>query len=360
MALKQLIEKLGHQKAEPALTLSMQTHRTHPDNTKDPVLLKNLVKEAEQKLLEKYPRSEVAALLDKLEAISDKIDPNYNLDSLHIFLSGDTEEIVRLPMEAAENAVYLGESFSMRPLIKALSRTQDYLILVLSQNEVKLYEAMNDSITQEIKNEDFPFPENPFFVESAVRQSDAKHVDRVLQEFLNLLDKAVLKVHQENNLDVIVISTRRNFDHLMEVADKKAIYIGNDAKDYSNMAPHQVAQQAWEVMQQVQFEKRSEAINELKEAISSGQVLTDLGEIYRAAMDGRGDLLIKNIDYVQPVKMVDDRKFDLVADEETGADVREDITSDIAWEVFSKKGRVVYTRQDELAELGKIALKTRY
>ena len=55
MALKQLIEKLGHQKAEPALTLSMQTHRTHPDNTKDPVLLKNLVKEAESQLQPRQP-----------------------------------------------------------------------------------------------------------------------------------------------------------------------------------------------------------------------------------------------------------------------------------------------------------------
>lgn len=40
--------------------------------------------------------------------------------------------------------------------------------------------------------------------------------------------------------------------------------------------------------------------------------------------------------------------------------VIDDITSEIAWEVISKKGRAIFTTQDELKSLGEIALKVRY
>jgi hypothetical protein len=40
--------------------------------------------------------------------------------------------------------------------------------------------------------------------------------------------------------------------------------------------------------------------------------------------------------------------------------VIDDITSDIAWDVISKKGRAIFTTQEELKSLGDIALKVRY
>jgi hypothetical protein len=57
--------------------------------------------------------------------------------------------------------------------------------------------------------------------------------------------------------------------------------------------------------------------------------------------------------------MTDDRTFELANDSST-KDVIDDITSTIAWEVLSKKGRVIFTMQDEIKELGDIVLKTRY
>jgi len=47
-------------------------------------------------------------------------------------------------------------------------------------------------------------------------------------------------------------------------------------------------------------------------------------------------------------------------DDSTTPNAIDDITSTIAWEVISKKGRVIFTSQDEIKDLGKIVLKTRY
>jgi len=87
--------------------------------------------------------------------------------------------------------------------------------------------------------------------------------------------------------------------------------------------------------------------------------LSDLQEIYSAAIDGRGELLIVHEDFTQPVLMTGERTFDLITDN-TLPKVIDDITSNIAWEVLSKKGRVVFTSQKKIKELSEIALKTRY
>lgn len=59
------------------------------------------------------------------------------------------------------------------------------------------------------------------------------------------------------------------------------------------------------------------------------------------------------------LKDTSDRTFDL-ANDGTGQDAIDDITSNIAWDVLSKNGRVFFTSQDEIKDLGKIVLKTRY
>ena len=104
---------------------------------------------------------------------------------------------------------------------------------------------------------------------------------------------------------------------------------------------------------------RKEAISEMKEAVSQGKVFTDLQEIYRAAKEGRGDLLITHNCFCQAVKMNDEFSFELT-DEVNQTDVIDDITSNIAWEVISKKGRAIFTTQQEIKDLGEIVLKVRY
>lgn len=87
--------------------------------------------------------------------------------------------------------------------------------------------------------------------------------------------------------------------------------------------------------------------------------MTDLQEIFQASLDGRGELLIVHQDFAQSVLMTSDRTFELVTDK-TNPDVIDDITSNIAWNVLSKNGKVFFTIQDEINDLGKIVLKTRY
>jgi len=358
---KESLIKLAAERSNPSVSISLNTHRTHPDNAKDVVLIKNLCTEAENRLNKEFKKRDIEPLLQKLKEIPDEIKVNYNIESLHIFLSNTTKEIIRTVWKTPKDVVHINDSFAIRPLIKAYNRAEDYLIMLLSQSGVRLFEALNDAIVDEIENDDFPFPENPHYLTNKKSISDGKQVDNMVREFLNKVDKALVKIHNQSDLHCIVVCTEDNFSRLMQVADRLAIYLGYANIDYNNTSEHFIVSQAFSIIKDIQKKRRIEAIKEMKEAVSQAKVYTDLQDIYRAAKEGRADLLITQNNYIQPVKMKDELSFDLIENEDaTDSDVIDDIISNIAWEVISKKGRAVFADKDELKEIGNIALKVRY
>ncbi len=359
MILKEQLQKLATEKNAPCVSISLNTHRTHPNSEQDKITLKRLLKEAKDRVIAEFGKREVAQLLENIETVGDEIDVNYNLDSSHIFLSNDTKEVIKSSWESTNEGVQIAKGFDVRAIVKMFSRSENYLVMLLSQSGVHLYEAIDDSIVKEIRNDDFPFTENSHYNTNADKTSDSKHLDDLVREFLNKVDKALLNVNLETNLKCVVIATSDNYVRLQQVADKPSIYLGHDNIDYNNVAEHQIVHQSWNLVKELVKHSRSEAISEMKEAVGLGLVLTDLQEIYQAAIDGRGELLIVHQDFSQPVLMQDERSF-TITDFNTTEPGVEDITSKIAWEVLVKKGRVHFTSQDEIADLGEIVLKTRY
>lgn len=356
---REIIEKLAAETGNICVTISLNTHRTKPDYLKDRIVLKNLCREAEKRVIDEFGKRKGASVLRKLDAIPEEIDYSLSLDSLHLFLSGRTTEIVRSSWPAHSDRVMVSDHFALRPLIYALARNEEYMILLLSQSGVQLYNAINDKITGEIQNEQFPFGENVHYHTDRKKLSDPEAVDNMVREFLNKVDKAVMKVWKMTGLDCVVISTEDNYSRLVQVADRPEIYTGFARINYNNVGLHHIASQAWNLVIGQHSLRTSDALKEIREAVPAGRVITDLQEIYTTAKAGKGELLITHYDYFQPVAVKAYDRIEPVKDESQPG-IIEDITSLVAWEVFSRKGRVFFTSSRELKGLGDISLKARY
>ncbi|MFA5046825.1 MAG: hypothetical protein WC542_12950 [Paludibacter sp.] len=357
---KEKLEKLATEKNYPCVTISMNTNRTYPANQKDSIVLKTLLEEAKERVIKEFGKRPVIELIEKINQLESEIDVNYNLDSLHIFLSNSTKEIVRSTWPTISNIVHVSENFAVKPLVKLFNRTEEYLILMLTQSDVRLLMAVNDAVEGEIKNDDFPFVNDADELDDTEAINDAKQTENQTREFFNKIDKAVVRVNNTTAMKCVVISTNDNYKRLMKVADKPAAYIGWTNINHNNTTANQsIANDAWQIVKVRQEKKRAEDIKEMQEAVGKGNVITELSEIYRAAKEGRGDLLIVSDDFHQAVRVTDEFSLDLVTDVTIGG-VIDDITSQIAWDVISKKGRAIFTTQDELKSLGEIALKVRY
>lgn len=357
MAIKEQLKAIAEIQGMPCVTISFNTHRTRPSNQKDELNLKNHIKEAERRLSEEFPKNEIVSLLDRLKNL--EVDVNLNKESIHIFVNNDMTEVIRSNWPVAIEGVFVDTSFAIRPLIKNYNREKGYYILLLSQKEVRLYEAENDKIVKEIENDDFPFTEATYTMTHLVVSSDSERLDNKVRDFYNVVDKALQRVNNENEKICIVVSTEDNFSLLNQVADYPQIYPGYFSIDFNKIHLPEIETKAWDKVTQLQSADRTKLINEMKEAVSTGNVVTDLQEIYQAVLDGRGDLLIVHQDFQQAVRMTGDRTFDFVNDSKE-PEALDDITSLIAWEVIKKKGQAIFTNQPEIKELGNIVLRTRY
>ena len=358
MTIRQKLQKIATDKNSPCVTISFNTRATFDKSTHDDILLKNLLKEAKSKILENYREKELTDLLHKINDIPSRIDMRFNSESLHIFISNETDEFIRSPWPVSENHVMVSDHFNLKPLIIRMNRTSEYLILLLSKGGTHLYQATNQ-IVSEITNEDFPKPETPFVTTSNVEASNAKLLDDLAKEYLNRVDKAVQKVVSETNLACVVIATEKNYSELIQVADNNKLYIGFDNINYNDTSHQTIGLQGWDIMKDYQKKSRLQAVTEMEEAIGQARMMTDLQEILRASEVGRGELLLVRQDFNRAVEKNMQGELPFAEDDGLLID-NSDIISDIAWNIYSNGGRIFFLQADEMGNLGSIALKIRY
>ena len=247
-SLKEKLKQLSSRSDEISVTISMPTHRTHPDNKQDEVKLKNLVNQAVNNLEDRFGKREAGRVIEILETTAGEIDHNYNLDSLHLFISENTASVVRLPFPVENGEVIINNRFDVHYIEKALEKSREYLLLLLSQGGVQLFDVMNDNIIEEIRTDGLPMSENRHYITHGDKASDPKQVDNQVRAYFNQVDKAVVEVHRETGLPVVVTSTPRNYEHLLSVADKPSMYIGNSRINYNDVKPDTLGKNAWDLL----------------------------------------------------------------------------------------------------------------
>src|SRR5687767_10454124 len=134
-ALKSLIAEQG----KWCVSLYMPIHRVGREQQQDPIRLKNLLAQAETKLLANgLRRPEIQELMRPAEELLWSKDfwqrPG---DGLAIFLTNEFHKIYRLPVEFEEQ-LSIGTSFHFKPLIPCLGRGVRFYVLALSQNNIRL------------------------------------------------------------------------------------------------------------------------------------------------------------------------------------------------------------------------------
>lgn len=137
------------------VSIYIPTEKRSTETLQNPIRFKNLVKEAEEKLIQTGLRN---------QDVQDLIAPVYELDEyefwqhqsdgLVIFISPDFFAYYTVPIDFPE-LVVVSDRFHFKPLIPLLTDDGSFYILALSQNLVRLLQATRYSV-QEIELTDIP------------------------------------------------------------------------------------------------------------------------------------------------------------------------------------------------------------
>ncbi len=149
----ELMRLQGH-RDYPSLSLLAPTHRTAPANQKDRIVVKNLAAEGVKRLQGEFKKRDVAALVQNLNRLVDRVDWEHALDGLALFASRDVATAVPLPFRPRARVV-IDATFATRDLVYSLNRSPRYRVLVLTEKPTRLFDATTNVLTEYTAK---PFP----------------------------------------------------------------------------------------------------------------------------------------------------------------------------------------------------------
>jgi hypothetical protein len=232
---------------------------------------------------------------------------------LAIFVAPDAFEPYRLP-RAFQESVTVDRRFVIRPLLPLLNANERFLVLALSQNKVRLFEADRHHIKR------VEVPDLPAGMEEAL---DYVPVDRGsqthsamqgrhgkqaavfhgqggkaeahkddLHEFFRLVDAALRPRLRDEHVPLVLAGVEylppiyREVTSYPHVCDP-ALYCNCDY-----LTEHELHERVWPVAEPVLAEQRCETAHRIRHALDSADGATDdLKTILTAAQAGRADTL---------------------------------------------------------------------
>jgi hypothetical protein len=306
------LEKLIEEPDGICVSLFLPAHRAGAQTQQDPIRLKNLLREAEERLLAKGLRSpEAEELLGPArELLDDSVFWRHQSQGLAVFLSPGVFRYYRLPLNF-EDLVVVADRYHLKPLLPLLTGDGQFYVLALSQNEVRLLRATRHSVS-EVELEDVPKSlANTLRYDDQEKQlqfhsgttggrggraaifhghepDDPK--DDILRYFRQI-DRGVRELLKGSQAPLVLVGV----DYLLPVYREVSRYphtidegvTGNP----EGLRPEELHERAWEVVRPRFSEAQQKAAARYSQLAGTGQTSEDIREIVAAAYYGRIETL---------------------------------------------------------------------
>ncbi|ACF45209.1 MAG: hypothetical protein OQK66_02030 [Prosthecochloris sp.] len=363
----------------PCLSIYQKTHRHHPENQQDPIRFRNLVKQLEESLRKKYPKRDVAPLMQPFYDLAENHRFwNHTLDGLAVFGAPDHFSFYRLP-EPVREIVVAAETFHTKPLLRVFQTYERYQVLSLTRSEVKLYEGTKDSFDElslaesvphtltEALGEEITAPhqtvasyggtKGPAMHHGHGAKKDESAIDA--ERFFRLVDKGILDHHsQQSGLPLLLAALGENQGLFRQISQNP--FLMNEGIDFNPDALKNgsLHEKSWAVVEP-QIRSRMDALlQEYEAAQPKGMGSGDLEQVAAAAAAGKVATLFIGSDVQVPGRL--DRVSGAIELDELVDPEVDDLLDDIGELVLEKGGVVRVIPSDRMPTMTGIAAIFRF
>jgi len=346
----------------PCVTITLPTHRSSPENRQDPIRVRNLVKQAADRLLTEFGAREVEVLLRRLQQLAEGIDYRNTLDGLALFVNSSIAHSYRLPFTLNERIV-VDETFYTRDLVFAMNRTPRYWTLVLSEKPTRLFEGSREDLV-EIQTDGFPIthegPGGTLPLPGGTGINKSAHRDERHRQFFRAVDSALAPFLADDPLPLALVGVDRHLAFFTEVTAHRNAVLTTLTGSHDVTAPHELGKLVWPLVKANLAEQREKVFQELDRAIGERKYVSGPVDAWRLAKEGRGRILLVEEDFHFPARVDDSGMHITAAEDVTAPDVIDDAVDDTIESILDKQGRVVFVDNGTLKEHQRTALILRY
>lgn len=359
----------------PCISLYQPTHRYHPGNQQDPIRYRNLRRDMESSLREKYPARDVRTLVEKYQALETDIEFwNHRTDGLAILSSPETFQIFELQRPVQELLV-VANNFYTKPLVRILQSADRYQILCLTLHEAKLYEGNRDALDP-VDLSDMPTTMEDTLGRDltepriAVRSSpggsvyygsgqkpDETDLDR--DRFFRAIDRAILENHSRpSGLPLMLAALPEHHAPFRAVSHNPFLLASGIETNPESLDVNRLRAMAWEKMEPFYLQRLATLIDRYHAAQPHQLASDDVAKIAQATIAGRVGVLLVEADR-QIAGRIDTQTGKIepgdLSDPETG-----DVLNDLAEMVLRMKGEVVVVPAERMPSSTGVAATFRF
>jgi len=341
----------------PCVSLYQPTHRSYPASQQDPIRYRNLLREMEASMRQKYPTRNVRAILEKFQRIAtDELFWNHRTEGLAILSSGDLFEIFELQRPVRELLV-VAESFHAKPLLRVLQSADRYQVLCLNRHAAKLYQGNRDALDPvdlaevpatitEALGEELTEPHQA--VRSIPGQASLHHgrgqrkdeIEVDMLRFFRIIDRAILERHSRpSGLPLVLAALAEYHAPFRAVSHNPFLLADGISMNPEALSLDELRVQAWQKMEPLYLNRLARLVENFQVARSRQMGSDNLAQVAQATMGGRVGTLLVEADRQIPGR-IDPATGRMDPGDLSHPEI-DDLLDDLAEAVLRRKGEVV-------------------
>lgn len=347
----------------PAISVILPTHPGLPEklNLKQ---MEKIISRLEERLNSQYSKAQSKAMIAKLKKVAKEIDYKSLSEGLAVFVSPNVEKVINLPFAVSSEKVMVDETFEVRDVIRAIKFCRDCLIAVISHNKVKTYLDIECEMNQ-VSLMDMPDGVKDVTNEHSLPGWDyfdtKSWEEKNLLNYIRFIDNTIQKEIKSNKLNVIVLGDKKLLGHYRKITQLGDRIIGYIEGNYEHSNPAELKKLILPVIEKENKRETEYAMKLLEESIDANNYAAGISQVWRSAVEGRGRLLIVEMDYKQSaVKGNDNYTISIAESGNNPWNFISDAVDDIMQVVIKNKGDVVFVENGSLKEYQHIVLINRY
>jgi hypothetical protein len=355
----------------PCISVIVPTHRTLPDRIQDETEINRMLIKARELTWHKFGKSEVSlALINDLFELSKQVNFVENEEGIGFFVAPGIARVVKFPFPVTERVV-VGNNFEIRDLLYFSKAQTNYYLLLLSEKKLRLLKGIGHTL-QQVEDENFPMDltddreyARPYLSSSNSYSLKSTENDQSVGEQQRLtanLKKAdqLLIPYLENDVPLIVCGTTKSLSAFKNNTDHAKNIAGEINGSYVNGSPHQLEPVCAAIIKDHYVREEQKLIEQLNEALGQNGAVTGLEQVWKAARESRGRILLVEKGYSRPGFITADGSKIFLRPPQSEHEIISDAVDDVIEEVLKKKGKVVITEDGHLEKFDGIALLLRY
>jgi hypothetical protein len=351
------VERLATVRADVAVSVLLPLQRHAPGNNEDRLRLRHLVDAVDRCLREEHAATAVDVTA-QLHAAVAEVDLAHPEDGLAVYATASEHHAHLLPFAVPERWV-VDRSFATRDLLLGLQHTPRWRVVALSLTDVRVVDGVGVR-AEECRAGGFPLHVEARGAGEAPHKDLPVHDDRpeAFRSTFRSADRALTELQRSDPRVLIVAGPERDLAYFDEVTANGEAITGRITGSHVGTAPADLAQLVAPVLVGHEARVRDHAVAALVEAVGKRKAATGTIEVWSAARQGRGHLLVVEADYSVPARVDGDDVELLDADELPRT--YDDAVDEIAETVLRHGGDVVFVEAGRLDDYASIGMVLRY